>query len=85
MNQKEDVDAHHNPLPCSARQMEIAAPPLFSRDSSWRRKERRRREIFFLLRHKGKGKTLGLRMANGIRRVGNGYHFPFPDLCRLDR
>ena len=32
-------DAHHDPLPCSARQMEIAAPPLFSRDSSWRRKE----------------------------------------------
>jgi hypothetical protein len=37
MNQKEDVDAHHDPIPCSARPMEIAA--LFSRDSSWRRKE----------------------------------------------
>jgi hypothetical protein len=31
------------PLPCSARQMEIAAPPLLSRDSSWRKERRRRR------------------------------------------
>jgi hypothetical protein len=37
MHQKEDVDAHQDPLPCSARRMEIGAPLLLSRDSSWRK------------------------------------------------
>ncbi|KAF2928652.1 hypothetical protein DAI22_05g000150 [Oryza sativa Japonica Group] len=48
MNQKEDVDAHQDPLPCSALLARWRSPPLpyssvlFSHDSSWRRKEQRR-------------------------------------------
>ncbi|EEC82373.1 hypothetical protein OsI_26707 [Oryza sativa Indica Group] len=49
MNQIEDVDAHQDPLSCSARQMEIAAPPLFSSETA-QRAEETRREIFFYAR-----------------------------------
>jgi hypothetical protein len=40
MNQ--DVDAHQDPLPCSARQMEIGAPPLFSSEMAQGAEETRR-------------------------------------------
>jgi hypothetical protein len=59
MNRKEDVDAHQDPLAspallCSARQMEIGAPPLFSRARGRRAGgDDERLEIFFYAKGRG--------------------------------
>jgi hypothetical protein len=64
MDQEEDVGAHQDPLPCSARRMEIGAPLPCSAAARLGRKERRRRRdeedfsLSFTPRECRKGKTL---------------------------